>query len=182
MIPESIKRDLLARVDLVAVISPHVQLKKAGNRFYGLCPFHEERTPSFAVHREKKFYYCFGCGASGDAIGFVMRFFGIKFPEAVKQLADSVGIQIPKDGAPVSRRVVQRRVDAESIVEMLEHELLIAALVSGDYASGVQVPLADRQRFLMAISRITNAIEFVKRRRLFDYERQQVVMDERAAA
>jgi DNA primase len=182
MIPESFKQDLLARVDLVSLISVHVQLKKAGNRSYGLCPFHEEKTPSFAVHAGKQFYYCFGCGAAGDAIGFLMRYFGLKFPEAVKQLADSVGMPIPKEGAPVSRRVIQRRIDAEAMLEMMEHELLIAAIVSGDYANGVEVAATDRQRFIRAINNIINAIEFVKKRHLFDYERQQIVIEEREAA
>jgi CHC2 zinc finger len=121
-IPESIKRDVLARVDLVSVISPHVQLKKAGNRFYGLCPFHKEKTASFAVHTERQFYYCFGCQVSGDAIGFMMRYHGLTFLEAVKQLADQVGMELPK-GAPVSRRVIQRRIDAEAMLETMEQEL-----------------------------------------------------------
>ena len=181
MISESIKRDLLARVDLVAVISPHVQLKKAGNRFYGLCPFHKEKTASFAVHAERQFYYCFGCQASGDAIGFLMRYHGLKFPEAVKQLADLVGMEIPK-GAPVPRHVIQRRLDAEAMLEVMEQELLIAAIVSGDYARGVQVSDADRQRFIRAINYITNAIEFVKKRRLLDYERHQILLERREAA
>ena len=181
MIPESIKPDLLARVDLVSVISPHVQLKKAGNRFYGLCPFHKEKTASFAVHTERQFYYCFGCQASGDAIGFLIRYHGLKFLEAVKQLADQVGMELPK-GAPVSRRVIQRRIDAEAMLETMEQELLITAIVSSDYARGVQVPASDRRRFLRAINFITNAIEFVKKRRLFDYERQQLLLDQREAA
>jgi DNA primase len=111
-----------------------------------------------------------------------MRYFGLNFPEAVKQLADSVGMPIPKDGAPVSRRVIQRRIDAEAILEMMEHELLIAAIVSGDYANGVEVAATDRQRFIRAINNIINAIEFVKKRHLFDYERQQIVIEEREAA
>jgi DNA primase len=182
MISDQFKADLLARVDLVSVISPHVQLKKTGDRHYGLCPFHEEKTASFAVHVDKRFYFCFGCQASGDAIGFLMNYHGMRYSDAVKQLAASVGMQIPKDGKPVARYVVQRRIDAESMLEMMEPELLIAAIASSDYAKGLQVPVTDRQRFLEAISRITNAIEFVKKRRLFDYERQQIAVEGREAA
>jgi DNA primase len=181
MIDAEFKTDLLARVDLVALIVPHVELKKAGARHYGLCPFHDEKTASFAVHAEKRFYYCFGCHARGDAIGFLMRFHGMKFPEAVKQLGGLVGMEIPK-GAPVSRHIIQRRIDAEAMLETMEQELLIIAIVSSDYARGVQVPASDRRRFLRAMNFITSAIEFVKQRRLFDYERQQIFLEEREAA
>jgi DNA primase len=182
MIPEDFKNDLLARVDIVPVISPHVSLKRAGNRFYGLCPFHEEKTASFSVHTVKQFYYCFGCQASGDAIGFLMDFHGMKYVEAIKQLAASVGMQIPKDGAPVSRHVIQRRIDAEAMLECLEHELYICAIVTGDYERGDAVSPEDRQRFIKALANITNAIEFVKKRRVFDYERRNKREEEKAIA
>jgi DNA primase catalytic core len=186
MIPENFKDDLLARVNIVDVIEPYVQLKKAGGRFYGLCPFHEEKTPSFAVHVGKQFYYCFGCGANGDAIGFLMDFDGLKYHQAVKKLAESVGLSIPKDGAPVSRRVIQRRVDAEAMQECMEHELLVCVITTSDYQNSIPVSPEDRQRFIKAVANITAAIEFVKKRRLFDYERRQIVIEsrsqERAAA
>lgn len=179
MIPASFKDDLLARVNIVDVIAPCVNLKKAGNRYYGLCPFHEEKTPSFAVHTEKQFYYCFGCQATGDAIGFLMDHDGLKYGEAVKRLAESVGMTIPKDGAPTARRVIRRRVDAEAMIECMEHELLICAITTSDYQSGVEVSAEDRARFIKSINHITNAIEFVKKRRLLDYERRQIVIEAR---
>ena len=76
MIPDSFKQDLLNRVDIVDVVSRYVQLKKGGANFQGLCPFHSEKTPSFTVSPAKQFYHCFGCGAHGNAIGFLMAYGG----------------------------------------------------------------------------------------------------------
>lgn len=179
MIPDSFKAELLARVNIVDVISPSIALKKAGQRHYGLCPFHDEKTPSFAVHEVKQFYYCFGCGVSGDAIGFLMDHHGLKYGEAVRQLAESVGMQIQKDGALTSRRVIQRRVDAEAMLEMLEPELLICVIVTSDYQRSEPVSEEDRTRFVKASANVMRAIEFVKKRSLFDYERRQLVVQRR---
>jgi len=94
-IPESFINDLLARVDIVDVIDEHVPLKKAGRNFQARCPFHNERTPSFSVSPDKQFYYCFGCGASGTAIGFLMDYLHMDFPEAIQDLAGRVGMTVP---------------------------------------------------------------------------------------
>jgi DNA primase len=96
MIPESFKQDLLNRVDIVDVVSRYVQLKKAGANYLGLCPFHGEKTPSFTVSPAKQFYHCFGCGAHGNAIGFQMEYGGMGYIDAVKELAASVGMQVPE--------------------------------------------------------------------------------------
>ncbi len=96
-IPESFINDLLARVDIVDVIDERVPLKKAGRNFQARCPFHEERTPSFTVAPEKQFYYCFGCGASGTAIGFLMEYDRLDFVEAVHDLAARVGMTVPSE-------------------------------------------------------------------------------------
>lgn len=96
MIPEEFIQELLARVDIVDVIGKYVQLKKSGQNLQGLCPFHQEKTPSFTVSPTKQFYHCFGCGAHGSAIGFVMEHVGLGFPETVKVLADSVGMRVPE--------------------------------------------------------------------------------------
>ena len=96
MIPESFKQDLLNRVDIVDVVSRYVQLKKGGANFLGLCPFHGEKTPSFTVSPAKQFYHCFGCGAHGNAIGFQMEYGGMGYVDAVKELAASVGMQLPE--------------------------------------------------------------------------------------
>jgi DNA primase len=95
VIPDSFKQDLLNRVDIVDVISPRVALKKAGANWVGLCPFHGEKTPSFSVSPTKQFYHCFGCGAHGNAIGFLMEYGGLGYVEAVKELAESVGMKLP---------------------------------------------------------------------------------------
>ena len=97
MIPESFKQDLLNRVDIVDVVSRHVQLKKGGANFQGLCPFHGEKTPSFTVSPSKQFYHCFGCGAHGNAIGFLMTYASLGYVDAVKELAASVGLQVPDE-------------------------------------------------------------------------------------
>jgi len=96
--PEFIDR-LLARVDIVDVVDRRVPLKKAGSEFQALCPFHSEKTPSFTVSPQKQFYHCFGCGAHGTAIGFVMDFDHLSFPEAVELLAQDAGLEMPASGA-----------------------------------------------------------------------------------
>lgn len=96
MIPDEFIQELLARVDIVDVIGKYVQLKKSGQNLQGLCPFHQEKSPSFTVSPTKQFYHCFGCGAHGTAIGFVMDHVGLSFPETVKVLADSVGMRVPE--------------------------------------------------------------------------------------
>lgn len=95
MIPDSFKRDLLNRVDIVDIIQRHMQLKKAGANFSACCPFHNEKSPSFTVSPTKQFYHCFGCGAHGDAIGFLMEYSGLGYIDALKDLASSVGMTLP---------------------------------------------------------------------------------------
>ena len=97
MIPESFVQELLARVDIVDVVERYVTLKKAGANYSACCPFHSEKTPSFTVSPSKQFYHCFGCGAHGSAIGFLMQHAGIGFVEAVEDLASSVGMQVPHE-------------------------------------------------------------------------------------
>jgi DNA primase len=97
LIPESFIQDLLARVDIVDVVGRYVQLKKGGANFLGLCPFHNEKSPSFTVSPTKQFYHCFGCGAHGSAIGFLMEYSGASFPEAVRTLAVSAGMTVPEE-------------------------------------------------------------------------------------
>jgi len=96
LIPEDFIQELLARVDIVDVVGKYVQLKKGGQNLQGLCPFHQEKTPSFTVSPTKQFYHCFGCGAHGTAIRFVMEHVGLSFPDAVRHLADSVGMVVPQ--------------------------------------------------------------------------------------
>ncbi|MDY6942170.1 MAG: DNA primase [Pseudomonadota bacterium] len=94
-IPQSFIDELLSRVDIVELIDNRVPLKKAGRDFSACCPFHNEKTPSFTVSPSKQFYHCFGCGAHGSALGFLMEFDKLEFPDAVRQLAEQVGMEIP---------------------------------------------------------------------------------------
>ncbi|MEL0138107.1 MAG: DNA primase [Halieaceae bacterium] len=96
-LPQAFLDDLLDRLDIVEVIDRRVKLKKAGKNYSACCPFHDEKTPSFSVNPERQFYYCFGCGAGGNALGFVMDYERLDFREAVEGLAQSVGLEVPKD-------------------------------------------------------------------------------------
>ncbi len=97
-IPQDYIDDLLARSDLVALIGARVELRRSGHEYLGRCPFHEERTPSFTVSPQKGFYHCFGCGAHGSALGFLMAFERLEFPEAVRRLAEMTGAPPPPGG------------------------------------------------------------------------------------
>ena len=106
MIPQSFIQDLLARVDIVDVVGRYVQLKKGGVNYMGLCPFHNEKSPSFTVSPTKQFYHCFGCGAHGTSIGFLMEYSGLGYVEAIKELAQNVGMVVPEndDRLPPAKR------------------------------------------------------------------------------
>jgi DNA primase len=97
MIPQSFIADLLNRVDIVDVVGQHVKLKKAGANYQGLCPFHQEKSPSFSVSATKQFYHCFGCGAHGSAIGFLMEYSGLGYVETIEELARSAGLTVPRE-------------------------------------------------------------------------------------
>ncbi|MFJ1302392.1 DNA primase [Pseudomonadota bacterium AL_CKDN230030165-1A_HGKHYDSX7] len=113
MIPESFIQDLLARVDVADVVGRYVQLRKGGANLLGLCPFHNEKSPSFTVSPTKQFYHCFGCGAHGSAITFLMEHTGASFPEAVRTLAGSVGMTVPEESRSPRQRAESQRRQAE---------------------------------------------------------------------
>ena len=94
--PEEIIEEVRERNDIVDVISGYVKLQKKGSNYFGLCPFHNEKSPSFSVSPQKQMYYCFGCGAGGNAITFVMEYESFTFPEALKLLADRAGVNLPE--------------------------------------------------------------------------------------
>ena len=96
MIPQDFIQTLLGRVDIVDVVDRYVKLKKSGANFSACCPFHNEKTPSFTVSATKQFYHCFGCGAHGNAVGFLMEYSGQTYPDAIRTLAESVGMQVPE--------------------------------------------------------------------------------------
>jgi DNA primase len=96
-IPQAFLDDLLDRVDIVEVIDRRVKLRKSGKNYSARCPFHDEKTPSFSVNPDKQFYYCFGCGAGGNALGFLMDYENLEFPQAVETLASSAGMEVPRE-------------------------------------------------------------------------------------
>jgi DNA primase len=121
-IPHSFIQELIARADIVEIVGRHVQLKKGGANFMGLCPFHAEKSPSFTVSPTKQFYHCFGCGKHGDALNFLMEHTGMSFVEAVTDLAQQYGLQVPEDEAsPQDRaRAVEQRQKQLSLSDVLE--------------------------------------------------------------
>ncbi len=103
LIPDSFIEELLARSDVVEVIERRVPLKRVGHEFQACCPFHDEKTPSFTVSPKKQFYHCFGCGAHGSVIGFLMQYEGLEFLDAVDELAHAAGIKVPTTGQKQAR-------------------------------------------------------------------------------
>lgn len=112
-IPRSFIDDLISRYDIVDVIDSRVKLKKKGKNFGACCPFHNEKTPSFSVSQEKQFYHCFGCGAHGNVLDFVMEFDRLEFVEAIEELASQLGIEVPRENdngsAPSGPRAAEKR-------------------------------------------------------------------------
>ena len=121
-IPQSFIQELVARADVVDIVGRYVQLKKGGANFMGLCPFHAEKSPSFTVSPSKQFYHCFGCGKNGNAIGFLMDHAGMSFVEAVKDLAQQYGMQVPEEeSSPQDRaRAAEQRQRQDTLSDVLE--------------------------------------------------------------
>ncbi|MGH8713760.1 MAG: DNA primase [Casimicrobiaceae bacterium] len=142
MIPNDFIQTLLSRVDIVEVVDAHVPLKKAGANYAACCPFHSEKSPSFTVSPSKQFYHCFGCGAHGTAVGFLMEYSGMSFPEAVADLARGAGLEVPRVTAPGAEA---RRDDAEDL-------------------SGLMLEAAKLYR--NALKESPRAIDYLKRRGL----------------
>jgi DNA primase len=142
MIPQSFIQDLLGRVDIVDVVDRHVKLKRAGANYVACCPFHSEKTPSFTVSAPKQFYHCFGCGAHGTAVGFLMEYSGLGFVDAVKELAQGAGMTVPE----MHTEQAQRKGDA------------------GDDLHGALLKAAHYYR--AQLKDATHAIDYLKRRGL----------------
>ncbi len=119
-IPDNFIQDLLARVDIVDVVGRYVQLKKGGANYLGLCPFHNEKSPSFTVSPAKQFYHCFGCGVHGSAIGFVMEYSGLSFIEAVRDLAQSHGMVVPESEHLLPERVQESKAKSLALAECMK--------------------------------------------------------------
>jgi DNA primase len=122
VIPSGFIQELLARTDVVGVVGRHVELKKAGINYKGLCPFHGEKTPSFTVSPTRQTYHCFGCGAHGDAIRFLTEHHGLSFVEAVKDLAQEAGLVVPEDEATPQEQAqaAQAREQQVTLIDVLE--------------------------------------------------------------
>ncbi len=118
-IPQHFIDELLNRVDIVEVIEARVPLKKAGREFQACCPFHNEKTPSFTVSPGKQFYHCFGCGAHGSAVGFLMEYENLDFPEAIEELARAIGLEVPREAGGAGGED-SRRLDHYGLLEKVE--------------------------------------------------------------
>lgn len=120
MISEDKIAELRERTDIVALVGEYVRLKKSGVSFKGVCPFHNEKTPSFYVHPQRRFFHCFGCGASGDALAFLMRLEGIPFPDALRRLADRAGIELPEQDAKQSAEHARRKKRRDHLLDVMD--------------------------------------------------------------
>jgi DNA primase len=123
LIPRNFINDLLARLDVVDVIDARVKLKKKGKNYTACCPFHNEKTPSFSVSQEKQFYHCFGCGAHGNAIDFMMEYERLEFVEAIEELASSLGLDVPREDTTTAPGQ-QQRPQASQKQKRSQYELL----------------------------------------------------------
>ncbi|GAB2510616.1 DNA primase [Microbulbifer agarilyticus] len=117
-IPQYFIDDLLARADIVPVVDSRVKLRKTGKNYSACCPFHDEKTPSFTVSPDKQFYYCFGCGASGNAVGFLMEYDRLPFPEAVEKLAASLSLEVPREKLDAGQ--LKRQQESQSLYQLTE--------------------------------------------------------------
>ena len=142
MIPDETIAEVLERTDLIALVGRHVTLKKAGSLFKGLCPFHDEKTPSFTVSPTRNTYHCFGCGAHGHSIKFLMEVGARSFPEAVRELAAECGVEVPEQ-RPESPEERKKREEKKS----LERRLLDAQdILTGYYSDQLFGPGGERAR------------------------------------
>lgn len=141
-IPREFIDDLLVRVDIVDLIDLHVPLKKGGTSFIARCPFHNEKTPSFSVNRVKQFYHCFGCGAGGNAISFLMDFSHLDFVEAIEDLAAFVGVEVPREAFNYR----EQKHDYSSLYKILEQVAIFYVEQLRNHPQGIK------------------AIEYLKRR------------------
>ncbi|WP_134080613.1 DNA primase [Thiohalophilus thiocyanatoxydans] len=120
LIPQSFIDELMSRIDIVDVIDARVPLKKAGHEYKACCPFHNEKTPSFTVSQNKQFYHCFGCGAHGTAIGFLMEYEHLAFPEAIEELARGAGMNVPYEGGRPTPQDRQASRESEDLYTLMQ--------------------------------------------------------------
>ncbi len=147
LIPQDFIDDLVARADIVEVIGRRVQLKKAGREFKACCPFHDEKTPSFTVSPSKGFYHCFGCGAHGTAVGFLMEFDHMSFVEAIESLANSMGVEVPRSESDRPAHRYDELFELMSRVERFWQQGLRANPAAVDYVKQRGIDGSTAKRF-----------------------------------
>jgi len=147
LIPQDFIDDLIARADVVEVIGKRIQLKKAGREFKACCPFHDEKTPSFTVSPGKGFYHCFGCGAHGTAIGFLMEYEHMSFVEAIESLANIMGVEVPRSESDRPARRYDELFSLMSSVEQHWQNCLRDTPVAVDYLKQRGIDGATAKRF-----------------------------------
>jgi DNA primase len=147
-IPQHFIDELIARADIVEIIGSRVQLKKAGREYKACCPFHNEKTPSFWVSPDKQFYHCFGCGKHGTALGFLMDYDHLAFPEAVEELAGRLGLEVPREGGSDGpRRADEPLYELMARVARFYTECLTREGRAGDYLAGRGLTAETLERF-----------------------------------
>ena len=147
LIPQDFIDDLIARADIVEVVGRRVQLKKAGREFKACCPFHDEKTPSFTVSPGKGFYHCFGCGAHGTAIGFLMEYDHMSFVEAIESLAHTMGLEVPRDESDKPARRYDELFSLLDSVARYWQSCLKDAQAAIDYVKNRGIDGATAKRF-----------------------------------
>src|SRR5664279_450399 len=147
-IPQTFIDELIGRADIVEIVGARVPLKKAGREYKACCPFHDEKTPSFWVSPDKQFYHCFGCGAHGTALGFLMQYEQLPFPEAIEELAGRLGLEVPHEGgAPAAARAQEELTDLLGRVDGYYQECLAANERARAYLRGRGLEGAALERF-----------------------------------
>ena len=168
-IPEETLTEIRTRISIVEVISVYVSLRKAGKNYTGLCPFHEEKTPSFSVNEERGFFHCFGCGVGGNAFTFLCRLEGISFPEAVRRLASKVGISLPEAPDDPHAREQARLYRLNSLARSYFRHCLLgnAGGEARDYMEqrGIRADIAERFQLGYAPAGWNGLVRFLSARR-----------------
>lgn len=162
MIPQQYIDEVIARSNIVDVIDARVKLKKAGKNHVACCPFHDEKTPSFSVNEDKGFYYCFGCGASGNAIGFLIDYERLEFKDAVVILGRSLGLGDPENEAIVKESIQSRWRRYIAIKRKISDDNLLIEITKAARERGENIPQSDRPLILAAIDRLKTAREEIK--------------------
>src|SRR5882724_4046926 len=155
LIPNDVINQVIGRSDIVTIIGNYTALKKAGRNFKALCPFHNEKSPSFVVNPDKQIFHCFGCNVGGNVVGFLMRQEHLEFPEAVRFLANKAGVAVPEDQAALlspSRQLREEVLKINALAAAFFHERLLTshkvdAKAARDYLKGRGVNLETVKKF-----------------------------------